>query len=69
MFVIDSFSFFSFSVMRQLPLPCDHSFECYFEKPEAKASGFSRKINLSKLQHFYDIMAHINRQRSQYMNE
>lgn len=41
MFVIDSFSFFSFSVMRQLPLPYDHSFECYFEKPEAKASGFS----------------------------
>ena len=44
MFVIDSFSIFSFSVIGQLPLPYDHSFECYFEKPEAFASGFSRIV-------------------------
>lgn len=39
MFVIDSFSFFSFSVMRQLPLFHDHSFECYCEKLGALCIG------------------------------
>lgn len=47
MFVIDSFSFFSFSDMRQLPLSHVHSFECYCKEPEAYASGSLRLYDIS----------------------